>query len=261
MALNVVISGVTGRMGRAVAARLATTGELRLLGGIGRRRAELETGQRVEPPAAAGALIRGADVVVDFSSPACLAALLEQQWEALAGRALVVGTTGLEPAQLERLSDLAARSPVLRAANFSVGVNVLLALVREAALRLRPEQFDAEIVETHHRRKADAPSGTALALGEALAAGWGADLDERRRDGRSGSPGERPRGEIGLHAVRGGGVAGEHRVLFLGELERIELAHAAEDRAVFADGAVLAARWLAGREPGEYGMAQVLALA
>jgi 4-hydroxy-tetrahydrodipicolinate reductase len=261
MGLNVVVSGLTGRMGQAVAARLGATGELRLLGGIGRSHAELETGQRIEPPAAAGGLLRGADVVVDFSSPDCLATLLERHRNALAGRALVVGTTGLEPVHLELLRELATRSPVLRAANFSVGVNVLLALVREAAQRLPPEQFDAEIVEAHHRRKADAPSGTALALGEALAAGWGGTLVDRRRDGRAGVTGARPRGEIGLHAVRGGGVVGEHRVLFLGELERLELTHAAEDRAVFAEGAVLAARWLAGREPGEYGMAQVLGLA
>jgi 4-hydroxy-tetrahydrodipicolinate reductase len=115
-------------------------------------------------------------------------------------------------------------------------------------------------VETHHRRKTDAPSGTALELGRAVARGLGTDLEQVRRDGRAGHTGERPRGEIGLHAVRGGDVVGEHRVLLLGERERIELGHVAADRALFAEGALRAARWLAGRDPGSYTMHQVLGL-
>lgn len=149
---------------------------------------------------------------------------------------------------------------VLQAANFSIGVNLLLRLAEEAARTLPAEGYDVEIVETHHRRKADAPSGTALALGRAVAAGREARLEELRRDGRSGVTGERAVGEIGMHALRGGDVVGEHQVLFIGARERIELTHAAGDRALFADGALLAARWIAGKQPGRYQMREVLGL-
>jgi 4-hydroxy-tetrahydrodipicolinate reductase len=137
-------------------------------------------------------------------------------------------------------------------------VNVLLSLVRDAARAL--EGYDVEIVEAHHRRKEDAPSGTALALGEAVADGRGLTLDRVRRDGRSGRPGPRPDGEIGFHAVRGGQVVGDHEVLFLGEMERVELVHRASDRTLFAAGALRAARWLSGRPAGRYTMLDVLGI-
>jgi 4-hydroxy-tetrahydrodipicolinate reductase len=148
---------------------------------------------------------------------------------------------------------------VLTAANFSVGVNVLLSLVATAAAALGPE-YEVEIVEAHHRRKEDAPSGTALALGRAVAGARGVELDAVRRDGRSGRPGARPAGEIGFHALRGGSIVGEHQVWLIGEMDRLELVHRAADRALFAEGALRAAAWLAGRAPGRYSMRDVLGL-
>lgn len=266
MALSLTVSGATGRMGRAVARLAAEADDVRLVGGIARDASGSERGraaradgyERIEPVASARALIEAADAVIDFSAPAQTRAVLDRHGEALAGRALVVGTTGLDAGIEAGLDRAAARGPVVVAANFSIGVNLLTALVEEAARRLPAEAYDAEIVEAHHRRKADAPSGTALALGRALAAARGGELDALRRDGRSGRTGERSRGEIGFHALRGGDVTGEHRVLFLGERERIELTHATYDRTLFAEGAVVAARWAVGRGAGRYGMRDVL---
>lgn len=297
MNVRVVVSGATGRMGRAIASLAADAEDVRLVGGLyrggvggtGRGAATGEdaarAGQRASPGAAgagaggagrssappgyprlespdgAGELIRGADVVIDVSAPSFLERVLDVQEDALAGRALIVGTTGLDSSLERRLDRLAERAAVLVAANFSIGVNLLLALTEEAARLLPPDGYDVEIVEAHHRGKADAPSGTALALGRAVAAGRGLELEELRRDGRSGRTGERPSGEVGFHAVRGGGVAGEHRVLFLGARERIELAHSAADRSLFAEGALVVSRWIAGRPAGRYTMRQVLGLA
>jgi 4-hydroxy-tetrahydrodipicolinate reductase len=205
-------------------------------------------------------VIRDVNVVIDFSAPAATRALATTHGDALAGRALVIGTTGLDDEEERALDALATRTAVLVAANFSVGVNLLLGLVERAARVLDAAYYDAEITETHHGGKADAPSGTALALGRAIAAGRGVALDEVRRDSRSGQTGERPRGEIGFHALRGGAVVGEHHVHFLGARERIELAHHAADRALFAEGALVAARWIDGRPPGRYTMSDVLDL-
>ena len=215
---------------------------------------------RLESPDGADELIREADVVLDVSAPPFLAGVLDAHGDALAGRALVVGTTGLDDALVQRLDALAERSAVLVAANFSIGVNLLLALVEEAARRLPAKRYDVEIVEAHHRGKVDAPSGTALALGRAVATGRGKELEPLRRDGRSGHTGERATGEVAFHAIRGGGVAGDHRVYFLGARERLELAHSAADRSLFAEGALVAARWIAGRAAGRYTMRQVLGL-
>jgi len=263
MPIRLAVSGATGRMGRALAALAAASADFRLVGGIARSRRvppdpAAQAYGRIEPPESARAILEEADVLLDFSAPEQLARLLAEQAEALAGRALVVGTTGLGPEHAALLDAAARQSPVVVAANFSVGANVLLGLVERAAHLLPAAGYDVEIVEAHHRRKADAPSGTALELGRAVAAARGAALEALRRDGRSGRTGERPVGEVAFHAVRGGDVVGEHRVLFLGARERLELAHAATDRAVFAEGALLAARWAAGRPPGRYGMADVL---
>jgi 4-hydroxy-tetrahydrodipicolinate reductase len=258
-AVRIVLSGATGRMGTTLAELAARDSRVEVVGGIGRTPEEgCDIGcALVETPEAAGELLRGAGVVVDFSSPELLRRLLGAHGEALEGVALVVGTTGLSEDDQRLLGDQAERSPVLVAANFSVGVNLLLALVERAAAALGDE-YDAEIVETHHRRKADAPSGTALALGEAVARGRAVPLAEVRVDGRSGVAGERPRGEIGFHALRGGDVVGEHEVRLIGERERVTFGHVATDRALFAEGALRAARWLAGKAPGEYGMRDVL---
>lgn len=245
-AVRIAIHGARGRMGRAIARLAAEDSAVAVTGGIDRS----TDADRV------ASILAASDVVIDVSSPEGVTGLLDVHAAALGGRGLVVGTTGLGPDLEARLRARGDETAVLVAANFSMGVNLLLALVRRAAAVLPADAWDAEIIEVHHRGKVDAPSGTALAIGEAIGAGRGSDVE--RRDGRSGRPGARPAGEIGFHAVRGGGVAGEHRTLFLGARERIEIAHAALDRDVFAEGAIAAARWLAGRAPGLYGMDDVL---
>lgn len=262
--LRLVVNGATGRMGRALSRLAEESRGWDLVGGIARSSYDPEHTSHlgyptIEAPEQAADLLRAADAVIDFSSPELFRRLIESQRDALADRALVVGTTGLAPDELALLDGVAERTPVLAAANFSVGVNLLLVLAEQAARVLGPE-YDVEIVEAHHRRKADAPSGTALALGRAAARGHQVELDAVRQDGRSGRPGERPEGEIGFHALRGGDIVGEHSVLFIGERERIELAHVAADRTLFADGALRAARWLAGRPAGTYSMRDVLGI-
>lgn len=252
-------------MGRALAARARQLGGFKVVGGIDAHDAgedaALAAGYpRIASIASADTLIEAADVVLDFSAPDALRALLGTHGPALHGRALVTGTTGLSAQDSGALDALAASCAVLDAPNFSIGVNVLLALVERAARALPADAWDAEIVETHHGGKVDAPSGTALALGDAVARGRGSRLEDERRDGRSGVTGARRSGEIGFHALRGGGVVGEHSVSFLGPRERVVLEHQAFDRALFADGALTAARWLAGRDPGRYSMAEALGL-
>ena len=261
----IAVNGAAGRMGRTIAALAGERADLAVVGGIDRTglsdaEAHAAGYPRIVPTADADAVLRAADVVLDFSSPAGLAALLELREAPLAGKALVIGTTGLGEAELTGVAAAEQHMAVIMAANFSVGVNLLLRLAEEAARALPDDRYDVEIVETHHRRKADAPSGTALALGRAVAAGRGTALDALRRDGRTGQTGERTAGEIAFHSLRGGDVVGEHHVLFIGARERIELGHAAGDRSLFAEGALRAARWIAGKQPGRYDMAQVLGL-
>jgi 4-hydroxy-tetrahydrodipicolinate reductase len=193
-------------------------------------------------------------VVIDFSLPEGTAELVERAGD----QALVVGTTGLSPATESALRAHAARAPTLVASNFSTGVNVLMALVGQAAAAL--PDYDIEIVEMHHRHKRDAPSGTALALGRAAAAARGVDLDAVAAHGRSGETGERPVGQIAFHALRGGGVIGDHSVYLAGPAERVLLGHAATTRAAFALGALRAARWIADQPPGWYTMRDVLGI-
>ncbi len=261
--MDIAVSGATGRMGRVLGARIRDAGDLRAVGGIAPDRppegAEAIGYPEIVDPEDGADLIARADAVIDFSAPAQLRTLLDTAGDALAGRALLVGTTGLDDDVRAGLDALSNSAAVLVAANFSVGVNVLAALVERAARSL-PAAYDIEVVETHHRGKEDAPSGTALWLGEAAARGRGESLETSRRDGRSGRLGPRPEGEIGFHAVRGGGVAGEHTVRFLGDGEEVALGHRAGDRSLFAEGALVAARWLAGKAPGRYTMQQVLGL-
>jgi 4-hydroxy-tetrahydrodipicolinate reductase len=262
--MRVVVSGATGRMGRALASMMEGDPAIELVGGIARSSYEFGLAgtiayPAIESPEDAEALLREAEVLIDFSSPELFRWLVSRHREALTTCALVIGTTGLEAEDLTVLDQLSAHTAVLPAANFSVGVNLLVALAEQVA-RVLGKAYDVEIVEAHHRRKADAPSGTALQIGAAVARGLGSELQEVRRDGRKGSVGERPRGEIGLHAIRGGDVVGEHRVLYLGERERVELAHVANDRALFAEGALRAARWVSGRAAGMYSMRDVLGL-
>ena len=197
------------------------------------------------------------DVLVDFSAPQALDANLHAAIGA--GIPLVIGTTGLEARHHQAIDNAARAVPVLQTGNTSLGVTLLAHLVREAAERLGPD-WDIEILEMHHRRKVDAPSGTALLLGEAAAEGRGITLAENSERGRDGQTGARAQGAIGFASLRGGTVAGEHSVILAGEEERITLSHSAENRSIFARGAIRAAGWLIGREPGRYRMDDVLGL-
>jgi 4-hydroxy-tetrahydrodipicolinate reductase len=199
----------------------------------------------------------GCAVYIDFTTPESTAAAARAARKA--GVAAVVGTTGLGPAAQSELDRLAERVPVLVAANFSLGVNLLLVLAETAARALGPG-FDFEVVELHHRHKRDAPSGTALALAEALATGRGQSADNLLCTARSGEVGERSADEIGVLAVRGGEIIGEHTAYLIGDNERIEISHRAASRDLFAAGALRAALWLAGRPPGRYTMRDVLGL-
>ena len=203
------------------------------------------------------ALAACSDVLVDFSVPAALEGNLDAA--VAAGVPIVVGTTGLEERHHWLCDAAAEKIAVLQTGNTSLGVTLLAHLVREAASRLG-DDWDVEIVETHHGMKVDAPSGTALLLGEAAAMGRGIELAARSVRGRDGITGARKGGEIGFASLRGGTVAGDHSVMFLGECERLTLSHLAENRTIFAKGAVRAASWLAGKAPGRYAMAEVLDL-
>jgi 4-hydroxy-tetrahydrodipicolinate reductase len=240
---SIGIYGSAGRMGRAITTAIEAEGAV-YAGGC-------DFGD--DP----GLVARLSDALVDFSVPSALAAHLAAAREA--GTPIVVGTTGLQ-AQQQRLIDDAARDiPVLQTGNTSLGVTLLGILVRDAAQRLGCD-WDIEITEMHHRHKVDAPSGTALLLGEAAAAGRGTTLNEVRVDSRAGLTGARSEGTIGFASLRGGSVIGDHSVIFAGDGERIELSHRGDDRSIFAKGAVRAALWLAGRAPGRYRMGDVLGL-
>lgn len=253
---SIGIFGARGRMGQAIALAAAEAG-LNVAGGtdgtaggtIGAGGALITT----DPAALAGA----ADVLIDFSVPAALDVNLAAC--IAAGKPLVIGTTGLAEHHHAAIDTAAQSIAVLQTGNTSLGVNLLAALVREAAQRLG-DDWDIEIVEMHHRHKVDAPSGTALLLGEAAAAGRNVALATHSARGRDGMTGPRKAGDIGFAALRGGSVAGDHMVILASEGERIELGHRAENRGIFARGAVKAATWIAGRAPGRYGMADVLGL-
>jgi 4-hydroxy-tetrahydrodipicolinate reductase len=265
--MRLVVTGAAGRMGRmmiktiqetpgaVLSAALEREGssalgdDAGLLAGCGKADVAIS----VDPLVA----ILNADGILDFSAPA---ATLE--FAALAAQARIahiIGTTGLTADDLTKIRAAARHAAIVRSGNMSLGVNLLAALTRRAA-RALGEDFDIEIVEMHHRMKVDAPSGTALLLGEAAAEGRGIDLNEHSTRVRDGHTGARRPGDIGFASLRGGTVAGNHAVIFAGEGERIELTHHAEDRAVFARGAVKAALWAHGRKAGLYSMADVLGL-
>lgn len=241
------IIGSAGRMGEALAAVLAASPHDSAIG--------------VDQGGDVAALADASDALVDFSSPAALDASLHAAIGA--GVPLLIGTTGLSADQHRAIDHAARAIPVLQTGNTSLGVTLLAHLVEEAAARLGPE-WDIEIVEMHHRMKVDAPSGTALLLGEAAARGRGIDLADHTESGRGhdfgGHTGRRAEGAIGFAALRGGTVAGEHSVYLAGEQERITLTHLAEDRAIFAHGAIRGATWLIGKPPGRYTMNHVLGL-
>ena len=236
---SIGIVGADGRMGRAIAEEAREVG--------------LAT-QGIDRDGDICALASASDVLIDFSHPDALQATLDAA--VAAATPLLVGTTGLEAAHHAAIDRAAGAVAVLQTGNTSLGVTLLAHLVREAAARLGPD-WDIEIAEMHHRHKLDAPSGTALLLGEAAAAGRGATLAQLRAV----HDGVRREGSIGFASLRGGSVAGDHDVIFAGEGERLTLAHRAESRAIFARGAIRAAQWLVGRAPGRYSMNDVLGLA
>jgi len=259
-ALRIACVGALGRMGERVRAAVAESGDAVLAGalesaghpGLG---TEVAPGVRVvDDPRAAFA---GAEVAVDFSVPRATVPAVRAASQS--GVAYVCGTTGLGAAETAELRAAAERIAIVWSPNFSVAVVVLAHLVGEAARLLGPS-FDAEIVEMHHAAKRDAPSGTALRLAEAIAAGRGVELGKHLVAAREGDVGARPPGAIGVQSLRGGDNPGEHTVLFLGRGERLELVHRAATRDHFAAGALRAARWLRGREPGLYTIEQVLGL-
>lgn len=230
-------------MGQALAAAIAEAGHIPS-GGV-------DCGDDV------AALAAVSDVLIDFSAPKALEANLDAA--ITYHRPLLIGTTGLEERHHYLIDDAAKDIAALQTGNTSLGVTLLAAMVRDAAARLGPD-WDIDIVEMHHRMKVDAPSGTALLLGEAAAAGRGIDLTRHSERGRDGHTGARQSGAIGFASLRGGTVAGDHSVIFAGEQERIEFTHRAEDRSIFARGAVRGAAWLLGQRPGRYAMADVLGL-
>ncbi|GMN02027.1 4-hydroxy-tetrahydrodipicolinate reductase [Erythrobacter sp. MTPC3] len=203
-------------------------------------------------------ILNQCDVVVDFSSPDALGSNLRAARSA--GIPILIGTTGLEEEHFVLLAEASKEIPVLQTGNTSLGVTLLAHLVKEAAAKLGPD-WDIEVLEMHHRMKVDAPSGTAKLLGEAAASARGVDLADAMDSGRHGQTGERREGDIGFATLRGGTVAGEHSVIFAGKEERITLSHSAENRMIFARGAVRGAEWLTGKPAGRYAMEDVLSLA
>ncbi|CAN7619647.1 4-hydroxy-tetrahydrodipicolinate reductase [Mesorhizobium sp. LjRoot246] len=251
--IRIALAGALGRMGRQMAeavrgdARLALAARFHRPGAVGEGLVSRDEALAI------------ADIAIDFTTPAASADLARICAER-GGPALVIGSTGFSAAELADIADAAKTVPIVRSGSYSLGLNMLVGLVERAAKALDPNDWDVEIVEAHHRHKIDAPSGTALMLGQAAAGGRGIDLDTVARRVRDGVIGARPAGEIGFAAMRGGSIVGEHSVSFCAEGETVTLSHAAGDRIMFARGAIAAALWLAGRPPGEYDMRDVLGL-
>ena len=264
---GIVVTGASGRMGQMLVRLIGDNPAVRLAGALerpghpwlGRDLGEAMGGAPLGVTVSddAVAVIAQAQAVIDFTAPAATVAFAELTAQARAVH--VIGTTGLEQAHLDHLRAAARHAPIIRAGNMSLGVNLLVGLTRKVAAALG-EDWDIEVVEAHHRMKVDAPSGTALMLGEAAAEGRGRTLAELRTPPREGITGARVPGSIGFAAIRGGDVVGEHDVIFAGEGERIVLRHLATDRAIFARGAIRAAIWGQDKGPGEYDMQDVLGL-
>lgn len=262
---RVAINGAAGRMGRNLIAaclddpalQLAAAFEHGASAALGRDTGELIGREPTGVVVSAELSSCDCDVVIDFTSPEATLGLLE--YCCSEGIAVVIGTTGFDETQLARLREDATEIPVVFAPNMGVGVNLLFDLVAQAA-RALGQEYDVEVIEAHHRHKVDAPSGTALRLGELAAEARGQALDQCAVYAREGQVGEREPGSIGFATVRGGDVVGEHTVLFAGEGERIEITHRASSRQLFARGAMRAAAWVAGRPAGLYSMQNVLGL-
>jgi len=265
--MRLIVAGAGGRMGRALIKAIAETPGLVLAGATEAAGSPLigqDAGTLAGLPAngvlltadVAGLLAK-ADGIVDFTVPAATVALAALAAEH--GKVHIIGTTGMSGDDDAKVSAAAQRAIVVKSGNMSLGVNLLAALTKRVAKTL-DEDFDIEIVEMHHNKKVDAPSGTALLLGQAAADGRGIDLAQRSDRGRDGHTGARERGDIGFVSLRGGTVVGDHTVIFAGQAERIELTHKADDRMIFARGALKAAAWARGQKPGLYSMMDVLGL-
>ncbi len=249
---RIAIAGALGRMGQAIATAVAA-------------REDLLVAARFDRPGAVGEGLVGqdealglCDVVIDFTVPEASVALA-QACAARGGPAMVIGATGISDAQLALIKAASSKVAMVQTGNFSLGVNMLVGLVSQAARALGPD-YDVEIFEAHHRHKIDAPSGTALMLGRAAAEGRGVDLDKVGVRARDGITGPRRSGDIGFSVMRGGGIIGEHSVSFVADDEIVTLSHSSRDRSLFARGAVEAARWVAGRPAGHYDMQDVLGM-
>jgi 4-hydroxy-tetrahydrodipicolinate reductase len=264
---GIVITGATGRMGQMLVKTVVQSGKARLVGAIEREGSEA-IGQDIGTLCGLGPLgvlvesdplpsFARAQAVIDFTAPA---ATLEFAALAAQARAVhVIGTTGMTEAEIEQLAPAALHAVIIRAGNMSLGVNLLTQLTKKVAAAL-DEDYDIEVIEAHHNQKVDAPSGTALMLGEAAAEGRGVSLKDVSDSGRDGITGARKRGDIGFSAIRGGDIVGEHDVMFAAMGERIILRHIASDRSVFARGALKAALWGQDKSPGQYDMIDVLGL-
>jgi 4-hydroxy-tetrahydrodipicolinate reductase len=256
--MRVAIAGAGGRMGQALIEAVLADRDLQLTAALdaagsaalGRAAGPVKIGADL-------AALAAADVLVDFTRPEGTLAHLEACLGR--GKAMVIGTTGFSEAQKARIAQGAKRIPVVLSPNFAIGVNVVFRLAQTAAKALG-DAYDVEIVEAHHRHKVDAPSGTALMLGELVAQALGRDLAQVATHGREGDTGERPAKAIGFHSIRGGDIVGEHTVIFAGAGERVEVSVRSQSRMTYAAGALRAAKWLPGRGPGLYDMFDVLGL-
>lgn len=265
--MRLVVAGAGGRMGRALIQAIADSKGAVLAGAlehagsplVGRDSGELAGlgPNGIALTSDAAALAGKADGIIDFTIPKASVEL--SAVAAKAGIAHIIGTTGFTAEEDAAIKAASSKAAIVKSGNMSLGVNLLAAVVKLVAQKL-DDEFDIEIVEMHHNKKIDAPSGTALLLGVAAAEGRGVNLDQRKDAGRDGHTGARERGDIGFASLRGGTVVGEHNVIFAGPAERIELGHRAEDRMIFARGAVKAALWAKGQKPGLYSMADVLGL-
>jgi 4-hydroxy-tetrahydrodipicolinate reductase len=265
--MRLIVAGAGGRMGRTLIKAIVEADGLSLAGAveakgsavIGRDAGELAglgangIAVAVDP----APLLAKADGLVDFTIPAATVALAELA--ARAGKVHIIGTTGLSGENEKLVAQAAKNAAIVKSGNFSMGVNLIAALAKRVAKTL-DDSFDIEIFEMHHNKKIDAPSGTALMFGRAAAEGRGIDLAQHSARGRDGETGARKQGDIGFASLRGGSVVGEHSVIFAGPAERVELIHRAEDRMIFARGALKAALWARGQKPGLYSMADVLGL-
>jgi len=267
--LEIGVAGCAGRMGQMLLHQIATTPGCVIAGGSeapGSAVVGLDVGAMARLPDtgipivdSAEALFETCDAVLDFTVPK--ATVGHATAAAAQGKILIAGTTGMTAEDEAALHKAAEKTAIVYAANMSVGVNVLAQVVKDVAAMLGPEAFDIEVLEMHHRNKVDAPSGTALLLGRAAAEGRGVVLDDVADRGRDGITGARTGGHIGFAALRGGGVPGDHTVIFASDSERLELTHRAQDRSLFAAGAIRAALWARDKGPGLYDMKDVLGLA